>query len=214
MKHKKFDFRTAYIDLLLNVLTGIIFLFILTTLLINPPKKAQDDGEGIKRIAEYIITVAWDPNVDCDIDMWVEDPLGNLASFRTQSVGLMTIERDDMGFKNDFIYDTTGKLVLQSIENKEIWTLRGKQLGEFTLNLHLYSCRIDKVPMQLGQQFDVPVMVEFIKINPSYEVIRRESVLMDKIWKEETVYKFELRDNALPIFKKEFKKLVKDKKSP
>jgi len=46
MSHRKFDFRTAYIDLLINLLTGTVVLFILTTLLIAPISK---NTEGIKK---------------------------------------------------------------------------------------------------------------------------------------------------------------------
>lgn len=211
MKHKKFDFRTAYIDLLLNVLTGIIFLFAITTLLIQVPKKSQDDG--LKRNAEYIITATWDSNIDCDIDMWVEDPLGNVVSFRKLSAGVMTIERDDMGFKGDYLYDMVGNIITVASENKEIWTLRGKQVGKFTLNLHMYSCRVDNIPLQLGEPFEVPVTIELVKLNPSYNVIRRELYVMTKIWQEVTVFNFDVPDAGMPIFTKEFKKLVKDKKT-
>lgn len=211
MKHKKFDFRTAYIDLLLNVLTGIIFLFAITTLLIQAPTKSQD--EGLKRNAEYIISATWDPDIDCDIDMWVEDPLGNVVSFRTLSAGVMSIERDDMGFKGDYLYDMNGNILTKASENKEIWTLRGKLTGKFTLNLHLYSCRVDNVPLQLGEEFEVPVKIELVKLNPTYSVIRKELFIMSKIWQEATVFNFDVPEAGMPIFTKEFKKLVKDKKT-
>ena len=211
MKHKKFDFRTAYIDLLLNVLTGIIFLFILTTLFIQPPKKTQT--EGIKKNAEFIMTISWPTEIDCDVDMWVEDPLGNLVSFQMLSKGIMTIERDDMGYRNDFIYDTAGNVILQSNDNKEIWTLRGKQVGEFTLNLHMYSCRIDNKAMPLGTPFDVPVEVELVKINPSYVSLKKETVMLRKIWQEVTVFNFMIDVNGNVTFRNESKKLVKDKKT-
>lgn len=211
MRHKKFDFRTAYIDLLLNVLTGIIFLFILTTLFIQPPKKTQT--EGIKRNAELIMTVTWPSEIDCDIDMWVEDPLGNLVSFQLLTKGLMTIERDDMGFRNDFMYDSAGNLILQANENKEIWTLRGKQLGEFTINLHMYSCRQNAVAMQLGAPYEVPVEIELVKINPAYVSLRKETVTLKSIWQEVTAFNFTIDINGNVTFRKEFKKLVKDKKT-
>lgn len=209
MKHKKFDFRTAYIDLLLNVLTGIIFLFVLTTLLIQAPKKAED--AGIKKNAEYIITATWDGAQDCDVDMWVQDPLGNLVSFQMLSRALMTIERDDLGFKNDYFYDAEGKLILEANENKEIWTLRGKQEGRFVLNLHVYSCRIDNVNQPLYQKMDVPVEVEMIKLNPSYEVVVREKITLTHIWDERTVFSFTIEGSNIK-FDRKFVKLVKDKK--
>lgn len=211
MKHKKFDFRTAYIDLLLNVLTGIIFLFILTTIFIQPPKKTEN--EGIKRDAELILTATWDTMIDCDIDMWIEDPLGNVVSFQQLSKGLMTIERDDMGFKNDFIYDDGGNLLLQAMENKEIWTLRGKQVGKFTVNLHMYSCRVKNLPLQLNDPYEVPVVIELVRLNPTYVTVRKTVVVMKRVWEEVTVFNFEVSETGSIRFLNEPKKLVKDKKA-
>lgn len=211
MKHKKFDFRTAYIDLLLNVLTGIIFLFILTTIFIQPPKKSEN--EGIKRNAELILTATWDTMIDCDIDMWIEDPLGNVVSFQQLSKGLMTIERDDMGFKNDFIYDDGGNLLLQAMENKEIWTLRGKQVGKFTVNLHMYSCRVKNLPLQLNDPYEVPVVIELVRLNPTYVTVRKTVVVMKRVWEEVTVFNFEVSETGSIRFLNEPKKLVKDKKA-
>lgn len=211
MKHKKFDFRTAYIDLLLNVLTGIIFLFILTTLFIQPPKKTQT--EGIKKNAEFIMVVTWPSEIDCDVDMWVEDPLGNLVSFQLLSKGLMTIERDDMGHRNDFLYDEAGNLILKADENKEIWTLRGKQVGEFTVNLHLYGCRQNGIALQLGTPIDVPVEIELVKINPTYVSLKKETVTLKSVWQEVTAFNFTIDINGNVTFRNEYKKLVKDKKT-
>lgn len=210
MKHKKFDFRTAYIDLLLNVLTGIIFLFILTTLLIQPQKKSED--AGIKKNAEMILTASWDGAIDCDVDLWIQDPLGNLVSFQMLSKGLMNIERDDMGFKNDYIHNPTGNLILASKDNTEIWTLRGKQEGRFIVNLHLYSCRIDNIPLQLFEKIDVPVVIELVKLNPSLDTVITEVVTLKNVWEEKTAFSFIVDQNGYIRFERTFVKLVKDKK--
>jgi hypothetical protein len=210
MKHKKFDFRTAYIDLLLNILTGIIFLFILTTLLIQPQKKSED--AGIKKNAEMILTASWDGAIDCDVDLWIQDPLGNLVSFQMLSKGLMNIERDDMGFKNDYIYNPTGNLILASKDNREIWTLRGKQEGRFTVNLHLYSCRIDNIPLQLYEKIDVPVVIELVRLNPYLNTVTTEVVTLNSIWDEKTAFSFVIDKNGYIRFERNFIKLVKDKR--
>lgn len=210
MKHKKFDFRTAYIDLLLNVLTGIIFLFVLTTLLIQAPKKAEE--AGIKKNAEFIITATWDGAQDCDVDMWVRDPLGNVVSFQQFSTGLMNIERDDLGFSGDYFYDSQGKLILKASENKEIWTLRGKQEGKFVLNLHLYSCRIETTRVPIFQKINVPVEIELVKLNPSYQIIAKETIILTHVWDEQTVFIFNIEGNIVK-FDRGYIKLVKDKKN-
>lgn len=198
MKHKKFDFRTAYIDLLLNVLTGIIFLFILTTLLIQPPKKAED--EGAKRKAEMIATVDWPSNLNCDIDIWVRDPQGTVVSFKNKSMGLMHIERDDRGFEGDYIRDERGNIIGTVTENGETWTLRGIQPGKYIFNLHVYSCRGENyVPLTIGAKHEVPVTVQLVKVNPTFMTIREVVIMMTEVWQEKTVFSFTLDSSGSVI---------------
>ena len=131
MKHKTFDFRTAYIDLLLNVLTGIIFLFVLTTLLIQPQKEAKD--AGLKKNAEFVINVKWDHDIDCDVDIWVRDPTGNVVSFKKKEAGIMYIERDDLGSQGDYLQDNNRNILASASDNSETWVLRGLVKGKFTV---------------------------------------------------------------------------------
>lgn len=210
MKHKKFDFRTAYIDLLLNFLTSIIFIFVLTTILIQAKK--QNENEGPRKDAQYIITATWNKEIDCDVDLWVQDPIGNVVSFKVPSNGLMHIERDDMGLKNDYYFNSNNQLVAKTDENRELWTLRGKIKGEFTVNLHLYACRIDWQAMLLRAPVNLPVMIEVVKLNPSLTSIRKQEIILQRIWDEVTVFNFTLDENGNAIsFTNNPKKLIKVK---
>ena len=198
MRHKQFDFRTAYIDLLLNVLTGIIFLFLLTTMMIQ--SKKQD--EGIKRDAQYVIVAEWAPNLDCDVDLWVQDPSGEAVWFNRKDFGVMHLERDDMGFRNDFIKDPSGRIISQVDKNSETWVLRGIVPGEFLVTLHLYSCRYSSdafKPMPINASIEVPVKVELIKLNPNYEVLLSETVKIERVWQELTAFNFTLDSNGILI---------------
>lgn len=192
MKNRKFDFRTAYIDLLINLLTGTFVLFILTTLLIAPITK---NNEGIKKNADYVITLEWPENIDCDVDMWVRDPKNNVVSYRFTEAGLMYFERDDMG-KRRSVYEMDGKEVVIDPDNKEFVTLRGTFPGEYVVNLHVYSCvqpNTDK-GMPVGSAVDIPVKVEVIRINPSYIVVKHIEMHMDKVWQEKTSIRFVMDD--------------------
>lgn len=208
MKHKKFDFRTAYIDVLLNVLTGIIFLFILTTLMIQPQKK-QD--EGMKKNAQYVMNIEWDSKTDCDVDVWVQDPQNNVVYFQQRDKGIMHLERDDLGFRNDIVSTVSGNTI-NVLENRETWVLRGILPGIYTVNLHLYGCRIDNIGLSLNQDFVVPVTVELLKINPKYTLVTKKEVTLNKIWEEITVMNFQLdaEGNVVNITN-DYKQLVKSK---
>ena len=193
MSHKKFDFRTAYIDLLINLLTGTVFLFILTTLLIAPITK---QNEGIKKNADYIITMEWPENVDCDVDMWVRDPQNNIVSFKMPEYGLMYYERDDMGQRRS-IFDVDGKKTIIDPDNKEYVTLRGTFPGEYVVNVHVYSCKAanEEKGLAINYPINLPVVVELMKINPSIVSVKKVILTMTQVWQEQTAFRFVMGNN-------------------
>lgn len=207
MRHKQFDFRTAYIDLLLNVLTGIVFLFVLTTLLIQPKKPTED---GPKRNAEFLIVAEWDDNLDCDVDLWVQDPLNNVAWFQAKDVGLMHLERDSLGFHNNVIKDDAGNVLYRASENKETTVLRGVVPGEYTVNVHLYACKTLSEKMFIGQSIPTTVKVSLIKLNPTFKNMHMTDVTLPKIWDEDTAFNFVIdnKGNIIEI-NRNYKNLVK-----
>ena len=209
MKHKQFDFRTAYIDLLLNILTGIIFLFVLTTLMIQPKK----NDDGIKRNAEFLIIAEWDDAADCDVDLWVQDPLNNIAWFQAKDVGLMHLERDSLGFHNNVIKDSTGKVLYKVSENKETTVLRGIIPGEYTVNVHLYSCKNLSEKFTIGQEANIPVKVTLIKLNPTFKTITSNTKVLKRVWNEETMFNFLLSSSGnVDAVSSNFKNLVRSVK--
>lgn len=189
MRHKKYDFRTAFIDLLINVLTGMVFLFMITTLMIQT--KVKDEDKGVKKDAQYIIQLTWPSEINCDVDIWVRDPNKSVVSYQVKDVGLMHIERDDQGWTNDNVIIRNGQEV-QQLENSETWVLRGKLAGKFTVNLHLYSCKMGDTQLKLGQSVEVPVKVEFIKLNPDLRKVIEGTYTLHKVWEEMTIFNFVL----------------------
>lgn len=203
MKHKKFDFRTAFIDLLLNVLCGMVFLFMIATLLINVQK---DTDAGVKKDAQLLANVVWDAALDCDVDVWVEDPEHNVANFQHKDVGLMHIERDDLGFRNDMLDPNT---LDPGQKNEETWVLRGRMVGDFTVNVHLYSCRIDGVQLNTGDPVNIPVTVELMQINPKYMTVKKVQLTFNAVWDEETAFTFKMNgDGSLTDFRSQFRTLI------
>ena len=190
---RKFDFRTAYIDILIALLMGTVVIFMLTTLLIAP---ITQQNEGVKKNADYVITVEWPIEMDCDIDLWVRDPLNNVVSYRFLEAGLMYFERDDMG-KRRSIFMIDGKEYLIDPDNKEFVTLRGTFPGEYIVNLHVYSCvnSTNGLGLTQGQEVQIPVAVEIIKINPTFSVIKHIEMMMTSVWQEKTVVRFVMDEN-------------------
>jgi len=196
MKHKNYDFRTGFIDLLLCSFAAVIVLFIISTLLINPQQKTVTT-EGIKKHAEYIIEITWSKDADCDVDLWIADPTKSTISYQRKDQSLMNLERDDMGFVND-VYDILND-TFKSNFNGEIGTLRGFIPGEYSISVHLYSCRVQTVPMAVGDALNLPVNIKITKLNPSVIIVKEKTVQFSRIYEEVPVINFTLDAEGKPV---------------
>ena len=173
---RRYHTNLPFLDLLFNVLIGFVFLFIVSFLLINPIAKRAD----IEVKAEFLITVFWPDNLEDDVDIYVEDPAGNLVWFKSREPGLMHLDRDDLGKRNDEVVTAAGTILFP--ENREIVTLRGIVPGEYVVNVHCYF----KVAVD-----PVPVTIQIDKINP-YSVVLRETVDLVNKGEEITVTRFSI----------------------
>lgn len=151
----------AFVDLLFNILLGFVFLFIVAFILINPVAKRAD----ITVPAEYMIVMTWPESSDSDFDLWVRDPVGNRVGFRNRESGVMHLDRDDLGNRNDRIKSTSNQELLISL-NREVITLRGTIPGEYIVSVHFYMDR-DKLN-------SIPVTVEVVKVNP-YRIVYKQT---------------------------------------
>ena len=136
----------AFTDLLFNVLIGFAFMFIVAFILINPVEKDAD----IESKAEFMIIMEWDDKSAYDVDLWMEDPVGNIVGFPNMNAGLLHLDKDDLGQSNDrvILADGTTKTIYL---NREVMTIRGIVPGEYIVNNHLYSMK--------GQQSQGPIEV-------------------------------------------------------
>lgn len=175
----KYRSRTylSFIDFLFILLLAFISMFILALLLINPITKKSE----IERKAEYIVTLEWEDKSHDDIDLWIEDPVGNVLSFRNKVAGLMHLDKDDLGQINDILYLPDG--TKQVIElNREVATFRGWVKGEYVVNVHLYTKRSDR---------DAQVIVTLLRVNP-YKLLWEEHLPLTTHGQEYTVRRFTL----------------------
>ena len=177
---RRYHTNLPFLDLLFNVLIGFVFLFIVSFLLINPIAKRAD----IEVKAEFLITVFWPDNLEDDVDIYVEDPAGNLVWFKSREPGLMHLDRDDLGKRNDEVVTAAGTILFP--ENREIVTLRGIVPGEYVVNVHCYF-KVAADP--------VPVTIQIDKINP-YSVVLREIVDLSNKGEEITVTRFSVNSKG------------------
>jgi len=179
---KKYGDDKAFLDLLLNCLVGFVFLFMVAFIQIEPDKT----DASIKTKAEYVITLTWPVHDASDIDIWVQDPAGNLISFKDKAKGLTHIDRDDLGHSGDKYTLPDGR-VIEYEYNQEIVTIRGFIPGEWIINLHYYNKR---------SEAPTPAAVRIDKLNPSVVTVFNKTFILKKHWEEVTVIRFEMKANG------------------
>lgn len=177
MLTRKYHADTAFLDLLFNSLIGFVVLFFLAFILMNPERK---EDKNVEAKAEFIITVDWPQDHDDDIDTYVEDPEGHLVSFRRREDGLMHLDRDDLGRRNDTIQTRFGKVEYGI--NREMVMIRGIIPGEYVVNIHAYKKSDDRPTL---------VTITLDKINP-FSTIAKETVEIKFTGDEKTAFRFVL----------------------
>ena len=178
--------NVAFTDLLFNIVVGLAFLFLLAFILMNPIAKDKD----IEEKSDFIIILTWDDESGDDIDLWVRDPLGHILSFRNRGVGMMHLDRDDLGLSNDKVQGPDGKIVYV-YRNKEVVSLRGYSQGTYLVIAHVYN----KKPWKDHSMRPSNIRVELIKLNP-YDEITQAEFIGSRRGQEFTAFHFTLDDDG------------------
>ncbi len=169
---EKFD---PFSVMLFKALQIVAFFFFIALLAISPEAK---DGK-IDSKAEFIITMDWPDNHPDDLDLFVQDPIGNIAWYRHREAGFLVLDRDDRGGANDFILVNGRKL--PSPIREEIVTVRGIVAGEYTVNVSHFQA-------VSGQPVEATVKVQ--KLNPTAQVVFDDKVTVDHTGDEKTALRF------------------------
>ena len=177
MKYRRPNNFDPFTDLLFNILLGFTFLFFITILFINPISKLGN----VNLKAEYIITVDWQDNLPDDVDIWVQDPNGEIVSYLKKDAGWLHLDRDDQGIINDVVI-INNKEVIYPI-NREVVTLRGIIPGEYIVNLYLYEHK-SKEPVE------AKIIIE--KVNPSLKLVYFNNTVLETKDTELTIARFNL----------------------
>lgn len=178
MRHSS-PIGVGFTDLLFNALLGFVVMFVLAFLMINPVARTG----AVDAKAEFLVTLSWPDGRSEDVDLYVEDPAGNLVWFRRREAGLMHLDRDDLGRSNDVIR-VSGREIVNPL-NQEIVSIRGIQPGEYVVNLHLYRTAPESPP--------VPATVKVEKLNPKVEVVFYGEFVLGRPSEERTAVRFSVR---------------------
>ena len=170
-----------FIDLLFNTLMGFSFLFLVSLLFINPIA----DNAKVDKQAEYVISAEWPQDLKDDIDLWMRTPVGHTVSYLAKEAGWLHLERDDRGEVNDKLM-INGKEEVHPI-NQEIITIRSRQSGEYIVNLYYYKA---------DSSDPVAVNIKVDRINPKFETVYRDSIVLTRQDEEVTAVRFSIDDEG------------------
>jgi hypothetical protein len=128
------DTGTVFRDVITLALAGFVAMVIL--LLPHVTAKAAKTSDGAKAPGNVVIEATWPPQLDTDVDLWVQGPGDIPVGYSNKSGGLFNLLRDDLGK----VMDVSGL-------NYESSYSRGVLAGEYIVNLHLYRNVSGRVPV-------------------------------------------------------------------
>jgi hypothetical protein len=167
--------------MLFKALQVVAFLFFIALLVINPEaKQGKIDSK-----ADFIITMSWPDSHPDDIDLYAEDPLGNIVWYHVREAGFMVLDRDDRGGLNNSIV-VDGKRMSSPIRQETV-SIRGIVAGEYTVNVNHYLATTNA---------PVSVAVKVEKVNPTVEVVHYDTLVLDHAGQERTAVRFRVADSG------------------
>ena len=175
---EKFD---PFSVMLFKGLQVVAFLFFIALLVMNPEAKSGK----IDTKAEFLITASWPDSHPDDIDLYAEDPAGNIVWYHVREAGFMVLDRDDRGGLNNTILVASKRI--SSPIRQETVSIRGIVPGEYTVNINHYLATTSAA---------VPVSVKVEKINPALEVVHYATLLLDHTGHERTAVRFRIADGG------------------
>jgi hypothetical protein len=177
-QEKPFD---PFSVMLFKALQVVCFLFFIALLVMNP--EAKQGKVDIK--AEFIITMSWPDSHPDDMDLYAQDPVGNIVWYHEREAGFMVLDRDDRGGLNNTI-TVAGRKISSPIRQETV-SIRGIVAGEYTVNINHFLATTT-VP--------VPVSVKVEKVNPAVEVIHYDTLMVDRAGAEKTAVRFRVAENG------------------
>lgn len=136
MPRKDYSCATTLLDTLMNMLLAFVAMFVMAfcAAMAQKENKKKDNDNNAKVAGEMSITLTWPEEMDDDLDLWVEDPAGNVVFWSRRDEGLMHLDRDDVGLQHD-------QAAGSSLGNKEVVVVRSLMTGEYVVNVHAYTLR-------------------------------------------------------------------------
>jgi hypothetical protein len=98
--------------------------------------KNKDESKGATAPGNVIVEMTWPPNIDADVDLWVQGPGDVPVGYSNKSGVIFNLLRDDLGHSGD-----------PNSMNYEVAYGRGHWPGEYAVNGMLYRSHDHKFPV-------------------------------------------------------------------
>ena len=158
-----------------DLLSCLLLVFVIHSLVERPrPTPPRIETEGV-----YAIASEWPRGLDDDVDLYIQDPDGNVCYFGAQSIGLMHLEHDDLGSLGDVQGET------ELLRNHERTILRGVLAGEYIVGVHLYR-RGSRSPAR------IPVTISLYRLRGVDRRLLLAHVSLEEDGDEATAFRFTL----------------------
>jgi hypothetical protein len=167
----------------MNALLSFIALFVLAYIQIRPPAEKQEavlETDGI-----FAVVLQWSDESADDVDLFVMDPAGSVAYFSNASVGLMHLEHDDLGKRNDVL--SSGSQSIRVQKNEERTIIRGVVPGEYVVNVLMY---------RKEDSGTTPVTVRLYRLRGEDAPVIEKQLVLTRSGDERTVFRFTPKDDG------------------
>jgi len=178
--------------MLFNIIMVFVLLFIMSFMLIAE----EQAKKTLEQKADLIITLQWPDNSPHDMDLWLQLPSGKVVGYPYKDGGTAFLERDDLGFNNNYI---NGKQEVEINSRREVISIRGLVPGKYTVDVILFSRHAKQHPLGSPEPIDkepIPNVVELLRINPSFQLLKHKELIFTKNKEEQTAFSFTIESDG------------------
>lgn len=178
----------AFIDTLFNINMIFVLLLFAVIMLINPKIKEQTGNVIIP--AEMMLVMTWEDGSPHDVDLWVKSPT-TVVGYPIRENDFLHLETDNLGARHNSVL--AGKKTVDLKIRREVIMFRGKADGRYVVNTQLYAIQ-DALGKSLNMTsrdgVNIPVKIELIQINPTYDILATHTVILTKAHQEMNLISF------------------------
>jgi hypothetical protein len=141
--------------------------------------KNKDEAKGAAAPGNVIVEMTWPPNIDADVDLWVQGPGDVPVGYSDKSGIIFNLLRDDLGHSGD-----------PNSMNYEVAYGRGHWPGEYVVNAMLYRSHDHKFPVPAH------IRVSLQDAKGQVQEILQSDVKLAFEGQETTAFRFRLDDKG------------------